>query len=25
VYNLEKSCWGGDEVLSLSLLDFAPA
>jgi single-stranded-DNA-specific exonuclease len=25
VYNLEKSCWGGEEVLSLSLLDFAPA
>jgi single-stranded-DNA-specific exonuclease len=24
VYNLEKSCWGGEEVLSLSLLDFAP-
>jgi single-stranded-DNA-specific exonuclease len=25
VYNLEKSCWSGEEVLSLSLLDFAPA
>jgi single-stranded-DNA-specific exonuclease len=25
VYNLEKSCWGGEEVLALSLLDFAPA
>jgi single-stranded-DNA-specific exonuclease len=25
VYNLEKRRWGGEEVLSLSLLDFAPA
>ena len=25
VYNLEKSRWNGDEVLSLNLLDFAPA
>jgi hypothetical protein len=25
VYNLEKRCWGGEEVLSLNLLDFAPA
>jgi single-stranded-DNA-specific exonuclease len=24
VYNLEKSCWNGEEVLRLSLLDFAP-
>ncbi len=25
VYNLEKSHWNGEEVLSLNLLDFAPA
>ncbi|HXZ29763.1 MAG TPA: single-stranded-DNA-specific exonuclease RecJ, partial [Dehalococcoidia bacterium] len=25
VYTLEKSRWGGEEVLSLNLLDFAPA
>jgi single-stranded-DNA-specific exonuclease len=25
VYNLEKSRWNGEEVLSLNLLDFAPA
>ena len=25
VYNLEKSRWSGEEVLSLNLLDFAPA
>jgi single-stranded-DNA-specific exonuclease len=25
VYNLEKRCWSGEEVLGLSLLDFAPA
>jgi single-stranded-DNA-specific exonuclease len=25
VYNLEKSSWNGEEVLSLKLLDFAPA
>jgi single-stranded-DNA-specific exonuclease len=25
VYNLEKSCWNGEEVLSLKLRDFAPA
>ncbi len=25
VYNLEKSCWNGEEVLSLNLLDFVPA
>jgi single-stranded-DNA-specific exonuclease len=25
VYNLEKRCWGGEEVLAVSLLDFAPA
>jgi single-stranded-DNA-specific exonuclease len=25
VYNLDRSCWGGEEVLSLSLVDFAPA
>jgi single-stranded-DNA-specific exonuclease len=25
VYNLEKSQWNGEEVLSLNLLDFAPA
>jgi single-stranded-DNA-specific exonuclease len=24
VYNLEKSRWNGEEVLSLNLLDFAP-
>jgi single-stranded-DNA-specific exonuclease len=25
VYNLEKSRWNGEEVISLNLLDFAPA
>ena len=25
VYHLEKTCWSGEQVLSLSLLDFAPA
>jgi single-stranded-DNA-specific exonuclease len=25
VYNLDRSCWAGEEVLGLSLLDFAPA
>jgi single-stranded-DNA-specific exonuclease len=25
VYNLEKSCWSGEEVLSLNILDFAAA
>ena len=25
VYNLEKSCWNGEEVLRLNLLDFAPS
>jgi single-stranded-DNA-specific exonuclease len=25
VYNLEKRCWSGEDVLSLNLLDFAPA
>lgn len=25
VYNLEKRCWSGEEVLGLRLLDFAPA
>ena len=25
VYNLEKSCWNGEEVLGLKLRDFAPA
>jgi len=25
VYNLEKRCWSGEEVLGLNILDFAPA